>query len=421
MKYFIKVYGCQMNYSDAERVAALLENLGYQKTANEEEADLAVFLACSVREAAVNRLYGNGKKFKKYRKINPNFKAILTGCVIEGDKTKLEQVFDHILEIKNLCELPEKLGVERKNNFESYFQIKPANESPYTAYVPIMTGCNNFCSYCIVPYTRGREYSRPAQEIIAEITELVQKGYREIILLGQNVNSYKPDEETNFPALLQKINEIKGDFWIRFLTSHPKDMSEELIQTIKKCEKCTNYIHLALQSGNNEILEKMNRRYTKEHFMNLVRMIRANIGEVTLTTDVIVGFPGETEKQFQDTVKTIKEANFDMAYINKYSPRSGTVSFDMPDNVSWEEKKNREKRLNEVLKKTAAENNQKYKSQIVSILLETKNDKYYFGKTRSFKDIKIPKNSKKEFDLGNFYVAKISKVTPWALEGEITE
>lgn len=421
MKYFIKIYGCQMNYSDAERVSAVLESIGYQKASEENEADLVVFVACAVRESAVNRLYGNGKKFKKYRKKNPDFKAILTGCVAKTDREKLENIFDHILDIKKLNELPEKLGIKSQENFENYFQIKPAHDTPYTAYVPIMTGCNNFCSYCIVPYTRGREYSRPAQEIIAEVTELVQNGYKEIILLGQNVNSYKPDGETNFPALLQKINEIKGNFWIRFLTSHPKDMSEELIQTIKKCEKCTNFIHLALQSGNNEILERMNRKYTKEHFMELVKMIRESLEGVTLTTDIIVGFPGETEEQFQDTVSILKEANFDMAYINKYSPRSGTVSFDMPDNVSWEEKRTREKRLNITLKKTALENNQKYQDKIVYILLETENDKYYFGKTRSFKDIKIVKNPEKEFKLGEFYKARISKVTPWALEGEITK
>jgi tRNA-2-methylthio-N6-dimethylallyladenosine synthase len=411
-----------MNYSDAERVSTVLESIGYQKTSEENEADLAVFLACAVREAAVNRLYGNGKKFKKYRKFNPNFKTILTGCVAQKDKERLEQVFDFILDIKNLNELPEKLGLKENKEIKQfdYFQIKPAHENPYTAYVPIMTGCNNFCSYCIVPYTRGREYSRPVQEVIDEITGLVKKGYKEIILLGQNVNSYKPDEKTDFPALLQEINNLESEFWIRFLTSHPKDMSERLIQTIKNCKKCTNFIHLALQSGNDEILERMNRKYTKEHFMNLVEMIRENLDRVTLTTDIIVGFPGETEEQFQDTINILKEANFDMAYINKYSPRSGTVSFEMPDNISWEEKKNREKRLNMALKEIALKNNQKYQGETVDVLLETENDKYYFGKTRSFKDLKIIKNAEKKLKLGEFYKARISKVTPWALEGEVT-
>lgn len=410
-----------MNYSDAERVAALLRNLGYEKTAEEAEADLSVYVACAVRESAVQRLYGNGKKFRRYRKKNPAFKAVLTGCVVKEDRPKLEKVFDIITDIKNLDELPDKIGFQlsKKENGFDYFQIRPEYESPFTAYVPIMTGCNNFCSYCIVPYTRGREYSRTAEEIVREATELVRKGYKEIILLGQNVNSYRPDEKTDFPALLKMINDIEGDFWIRFLTSHPKDMTERLIKTVKDCSKCTNYIHLALQSGDDDILRKMNRKYTKEHFLSLVAMIRENIPDVMLTTDVIVGFPGETEKQFEETAKMIKKAKFDIAYINKYSPRAGTVSATMPDDVSWQEKKRREKVLTDTLRLTARENNEKYTGKTVDVLIDKENDKYYFGKTRSFKDIKIRKTSVNPSLIGQFTKAKIIKVTPWALEAEI--
>lgn len=410
-----------MNYSDAERVSAVLESIGYKKTSDETQADLAVFVACAVRESAVDRLYGNGKKFKKYRKSNPNFKSILTGCVVKNDRKKLEKIFDVIIDIKSINKLPEILGTKKlagEKDFD-YFQIKPEYESPYTAYVPIMTGCNNFCSYCIVPYTRGREYSRPAAEVIDEITDLIQKGYKEIILLGQNVNSYRPDDQTDFPALLERINEISGDFWIRFLTSHPKDMTEKLIQTVKNCPKCTNYIHLALQSGNNEILKQMNRKYTKEHFLGLVEMIRENIPDVMLTTDIIVGFPGETQQQFEETANIMQKAKFDIAYINKYSPRAGTVSAQMPDDVSWPEKKRREKVLNIVLKETATENNKKYIGQTVEALIEKEDEKNYYGKTKSFKDIKISKTDSSENLIGNFIEAKITKATPWALEGEI--
>lgn len=418
MRYFIQIYGCQMNYSDAERVAALLENLGYEKTALEAEADLAVSVACAVRESAVNRLYGNGKKFKKYRKQNPAFKAILTGCVVKSDRPKLEKVFDIIIDMKDLNALPELLGSEgaKEEKAFDYFQIKPQYENPFTAYVPIMTGCNNFCSYCIVPYTRGREYSRPAEEVIREVTELVRKGYKEIILLGQNVNSYRPDAKTDFPALLEMINGIEDDFWIRFLTSHPKDMTEKLIKTIKDCPKCTNYIHLALQSGSDEILEKMNRRYTRGHFLSLAGMIRENIPDVMLTTDIIVGFPGETEEQFRETAEVMEAAKFDIAYINKYSPRAGTISATMPDDVSWQEKKNREKRLTDILRSTALENNKKYLDKTVEVLID-KEEEYCFGKTRSFKDIKIKKTSGSQSLLGQFAEAKVTKVTPWALEG----
>lgn len=422
MKYFIQIYGCQMNYSDAERVAALLQNLGYEKTADEAEADLVVYVACAVRESAVNRLYGSGKKFRKYRKNNPGFKAILTGCVVKEDRPKLEKVFDLIMDIKNLSNLPDILGAAKtgENKFD-YFQIKPEHENPLTAYVPIMTGCNNFCSYCIVPYTRGREYSRPAEEIIHEISELIRNGYKEIILLGQNVNSYRPDEKTDFPALLERINGIEGDFWIRFLTSHPKDMTEKLIQTVKNCQKCTNYIHLALQSGDDDILAKMNRRYTREHFLSLVKMIRENIPDVMLTTDIIVGFPGETKEQFQRTAETMEIARFDIAYINKYSPRAGTISATMPDDVDWQEKKNREKKLNDILRKTALENNEKYTDKIVEVLIDKEDEKHYFGRTRSFKDIRIGKESGHPSLLGQFAKAKVIKVTPWALEGILAE
>lgn len=422
MKYFIQIYGCQMNYSDAERVSGVLEGLGYEKTSEECGADLVVFVACAVRESAVNRLYGNGKKFKRYRLDNPNFKAILTGCVVKKDQEKLSKIFDVIIDIKKINELPAKLGLSETNTDRvfNYFQLNPEHENPFTAYVPVMTGCNNFCSYCIVPYTRGREYSRPTQEVLDEVRMLIKKGYKEIILLGQNVNSYRPDNETDFPALLAKINEIEGEFWVRFLTSHPKDMNNRLIESVKILPKCTNHIHLALQSGSSEILEKMNRKYTKEHFLELVENIRANIPDIMLTTDIIVGFPTETEEQFRETAELMKQAKFDIAYINQYSPRAGTVSFDMLDDVSAKEKKQREETLNDLLRETALENNERYIGRTVEVLIEKKDDKYYFGKTRSFKDIKIRKNETDKSSIGAFTEVKVTKVTPWALEGLLT-
>lgn len=419
MKYFLQIYGCQMNQADAARVGAVLEKQGYERCAEESEADLAVFVACAVRESAVNRLYGNGKKFKRYRRNNPRFRAVLTGCVVKEDRAKLEKIFDVIIDIKQIGELPKKLGLPDSVREEAgdYFQIRPKQENPFTAYVPIMTGCNNYCSYCIVPYTRGREYSRPVAEVLAEVRALAQTGCKEIILLGQNVNSYRPDEATDFPALLKKIDALAGDFWIRFLTSHPKDMSKGLIETVANCAKGTNHIHLALQSGSDEVLTRMNRRYTAERFLELVEMIRENIPDVMLTTDIIVGFPGETEAQFQETAEIMRKAHFDIAYINKYSPRRGTVSFAMADDVSPEEKKRRENELNRVLRETARTNNEKYIGKIVEILIESENDQDYFGKTRSFKDIKLAKD--RLVPPGSFAKAKVTKVTPWALEGNL--
>lgn len=421
MKYFIHIYGCQMNYSDAERVSALLESVGFEKSLREDEADLVVIVACAVRESAVNRLFGNGKKFKRFRKENTGFKAVLTGCVVKEDRPKLEKIFDVIIDVKHIGELPARLGLVGRADGSEYFRIKPEYGNPYTAYVPIMTGCNNFCSYCIVPYTRGREYSRPVDEVLTEIEMLLGKGYKEIILLGQNVNSYHPDDKTDFPALLEAIDALKGDFWIRFLTSHPKDMTERLIKTVRGCSKCTNYIHLALQSGNDEVLSRMNRRYTRAHFMELVGLIREQIPEVMLTTDIIVGFPGETEAQFLDTASVMEEARFDIAYINKYSPRAGTVSAQLEDDVSWEEKKVREKYLNVILKKTALSNNAYYIDKTVDVLVASGEGRYLHGKTRSFKDIKLNKPNDGVDMFGKFVRARVIKATPWALEGEISQ
>ena len=488
MKYFIKTYGCQMNYSDSERIASVLELSGYKKTLLENKADLIVINACSVRKSAVDRIAGNFKKYNKFKKKNPNLKIVLTGCVLESDRERFEKLFDSVIDIKEIKQLhrwlhsPEglwnpsakqqKCSTAQEGSKQcNYFQIKPHYQSKFSAYVPIMTGCNNFCSYCVVPYTRGREYSRPVEEVLNEITELVEKGYKEIILLGQNVNSYKsritdyesrnstfpshiniqdkPKQKSNetnwipasagmtknagmtndtvtFPKLLKLINNIPGDFWIRFLTSHPKDMTEELIKTLAECEKVTPHIHLALQSGDDEILKKMNRKYTTEHFLNLIELIRKYLPDAAITTDIIVGFPSETEKQFQKTAEVMKKAKFDMVYINKYSPRENIESYKMKDNISWEEKKERERILTKILKETALENNQKYVGKVVEVLVEKVDDDFIYGKTRSFKNVKMTVSSIVPIGLwnrnaGEFIKVKITKARFWNLKGKIVK
>ena len=316
MKYWIITYGCQMNKSDSERIASILKKQGYLPALKEAEADLILINVCSVRQSAVNRVYAKVNKYFKKKKI------ILTGCVLKEDKNKL------------------KNKVSEFWHPDYYFECLPIHQSKFQAFLPIMTGCNNFCAYCVVPYTRGREKSRPAKEIIREIKSLVKKDYKEVILLGQNVNSYK-DKNVNFPKLLKKINNIKGNFKINFITSHPKDMSDELIETMAKCQKLIKEIHLPVQSGDNEILKKMNRHYTASHYKKLIKKIKQKIPGIKISTDIIVGFPGETKKQFQNTVKLAKEIKFEKAYIAKYSPRPGTLAFKLRNNVSPQDKKTR--------------------------------------------------------------------------------
>jgi len=334
-------------------MATQLEKQGYQPAQNLEMADLVILNVCSVRQSAMDRVYAKITQIRK-RKRSPDEsqdknktkiptvvgtpKIVLTGCLLEKDKQKLKDQVDEIWDIAD-------------------FSHKPKYQSKCLAYVPIMTGCNNFCSFCVVPYTRGREKSRPAQEIIKEVKNLVKRGYKEIILLGQNVNSYQglsletpPRTVLGFPKLLKILNNIPGHFQIHFLTNHPKDISDELIETVAQSEKVVKEIHLPVQSGDDEILKKMNRGYTAKDYKNLVKKIRQKIPGVKISTDVIVGFPGETEKQFQKTVKLFQEIKFDQAYIARYSPRLGTVAAKLKDDVSSQEKKKREKILEGFLK-----------------------------------------------------------------------
>ena len=339
-KYYIITYGCQMNESDSEKIAFQLEKEGYKPAKAMEQADLAIINVCSVRQSAINRVHSKIKQLKSLK-----LKIILTGCILEKDKKKFKDQVDQIWPIID-------------------FKAKPKYKPDKKALVPIMTGCNNFCAYCAVPYTRDREKSRPANEIINEIKNLIKKGYREIILLGQNVNSYQGQSlklrpcskdvilrtVLDFPALLKLLNNIPGRFQIKFLTSHPKDMSDELIKVIAQSKKISREIHLPVQSGNNQILKKMNRGYTIQDYKKLIRKIRKVIPKAEISTDFIVGFPNETEKQFKDTVKLIKEIGFKRAYISAYSPRANTAAFKLKDNVPSNEKKRRKRILLKMFK-----------------------------------------------------------------------
>jgi len=333
MKYFITTYGCQVNEADSERIETRLRLMGHKKAASEKTATLVVINACSVRQSAVDRVLAKIKKYKKDKK-----KVILAGCILESDKKKFGKLVDEIW------------------HPDEYFDLTPIySDSPRragqaSAVVPIMTGCDNFCTYCAVPFTRGREKSRPAKEIIKEVKKLTNNGYKEIWLLGQNVNSYKSNK-TTFSKLLRHLNAIADKCSLRFMSPHPKDFSDELIRTIAQCEKVAKNIHLPVQSGDNEILKKMNRNYTREQYIKLINKIKKAMPNIKISTDTIVGFPGETRKQFLNTIDLYKKIKFDKAYVSEYSPRPGTAAtLTMRDNVPHKEKERRRKELEKVLK-----------------------------------------------------------------------
>jgi len=479
-KYYIKTYGCQMNYSDSERIAGMLKNMKIKEALDIKEANLVIINTCGVRQMAEDRVYGLIHNIRRQgTRDKRQVKIIMTGClanrkdVIRRMKSKVD-LFCEIKEVETLKnfvikELKHSLKIQsasRRTKFKisEYLSIAPNYENKFSAYVPVMTGCNNFCSYCVVPYARGREISRKASEIVAEIKTLLKKGYQEITLLGQNVNSYcdntviaseakqsqrlprrhAPRKDINFADLLKIINKIPGNFWIRFLTSHPKDMSDELIETIAKSKKVCEYVHLPIQAGDDKILEKMNRKYSAKHYLNLVAKIKKAFAKYkpkeiySLNGDIIVGFPGETKKQFLQSAEIMKKVGYDMIFFGQFSPRPGTVAFKMKNNVSKAEKVRREKFLNEILKKTAYQNNQSYLNKTIEVLIDSykpspiskgrAGEGSYFGRTRTMKNVKIsiptqnlpfPRGGIKGGILGKIIKAKITKANIWNLEAEI--
>lgn len=403
-----------MNQSDSERIATLLEKVGYQKASNKKEADLILVNMCSVRQSAVDRVYGLVKNFEKMKKENPNLKTALTGCILQKDLKNFKKSFDLIF--------------EKRENLEKFFGISPKRDFQFSVKIPISFGCNNFCSYCVVPFTRGPLFCREPEEILKEVKEAVKNGAKEIWLLGQNVNDYKV-ENFDFSRLLKEVHQIEGDFWLRFTSPNPKDFDEELIETMAKLKKVTPYLNLPLQSGDNEILKKMRRQYTVEEYEKLVKKIKRAFSKYreglekdpTISTDIIVGFPGEGEKNFENTVKIFKKIKFDMAYIAKYSKRPQTLAFQLEETVSKEEKERRWKILNSILKEIALERNKRFLGKEVEVLvneIQKKEGKIFcLSKSRHYKTVKF--EGREEF-LGNFLKVKITEIFPWGLKGEIS-
>lgn len=425
--YFIKTFGCQMNFSDSERLASFLEKNNFKPSLKIDKANLVIFNSCGVRKMAEDRAFG---QIHNLRKNNPNIKIALTGCISQRKDVQLTlaKKVDLFFPINNFDELGKFININFNNiklklknsklirnsklkiqNFNSdnnkinYLSITPNYAHKFQANVPIMTGCNNFCAYCVVPYARGREVSRGADEIIKEIKNLLKNGCQEITLLGQNVNSYngelqiknsKLKNNINFSQLLHLVNNLPGNFWIRFMSSHPKDMSDELIQTITSLDKVCESVHLPIQSGDDTVLKNMNRKYTQKHYLNLIKKIKASFEKnkpaklYSISSDIIVGFPGETKLQLEKSAQVMRKANYDMAYFGQFSPRPQTIAWKMKDNVTKPEKERREKYLNEILKKTALANNKKYLGKTIDVLIENKKGEFYFGKTRTFKNIR---------------------------------
>ncbi|WP_058485488.1 tRNA (N6-isopentenyl adenosine(37)-C2)-methylthiotransferase MiaB [Defluviitalea phaphyphila] len=401
LKYFIQTFGCQMNAHDSEKLEGMLKQIGYEKADKEKEADFIIYNTCCVRENAEQKVYGKLGYLKTLKEKNKNLIIAICGCMMQQEsvlktiKTKYNHV-DIIFGTFNLYKMPElfqtyletremiiDIWKEHKDIVEDLPSIR---KYKFKASVNIMYGCNNFCTYCIVPYVRGRERSREVDDILNEIKDLVNDGVKEVMLLGQNVNSYGKTlkDKTTFSELLRKVNEIEGLKRIRFMTSHPKDLSDELIKTIKECDKVCKSLHLPFQAGSTKILEKMNRKYSKEQYLELATKIQKEIPDITLTTDIIVGFPGETEQDFEDTLDIVRKIRFNGAFTFLYSKRTGTPAATMEEQVDEKIATKRFNKLQEVLIPIITEKNKAMLGKKVEILVEgrSKNHKEFLtGRT----------------------------------------
>ena len=386
LTYHISTFGCQMNFKDSEKLAGILEEIGYVET-DTEQADFVLLNTCTVRENANQKVYGHLGILKNYKKKNPHMMIALCGCMMQEELVveKLKESYrfvDIIFGTHNIYKLAEliqtRLESDRmvvdlwKDAKEIVEDLPSIRKYSFKAGVNIMFGCNNFCSYCIVPYVRGRERSREPEDIIHEIEEMVAEGVVEVMLLGQNVNSYGKTLEhpISFAELLERVEQVPGLKRIRFMTSHPKDLSDDLIQVMAKSEKICKHMHLPVQSGSSRLLEKMNRRYTKEHYLDLVRKLRAAIPDISLTTDIIVGFPGETEEDFEETLDVVRQAEYDSAYTFIYSKRTGTPAANMEDQVPEEVVKERFRRLLNVVAESSAQRTGRLEGQTMEVLVE---------------------------------------------------
>ena len=433
-KYTLLTYGCRMNVHDSENISGIMEELAYTKEEDMTKADVIILNTCAIRENAHNKVVGILGRIKKLRESNKDIITIITGCMPqeEGIANMLKEKYkwvDIVIGTHNIYELPlliEKVYNEKKQNIEVYsiegdiIEGLPVNrDSKYKAWVNIQYGCDKFCSYCIVPYTRGKQRSRMPADILSEVQELANMGYREVTLLGQNVNAYGKDLDTNYTMadLLEDTARIGIDR-VRFVTSHPWDFTDDMIDVIAKYDNIMPYIHLPIQSGSDNILKKMNRKYTIEEYKTLFGKLKDKIPNVSITTDIIVGFPNESNEDFEETLKIYNELKYDLAYTFIYSKREGTPASNMEDTIPLEVKEERLQRLNKVVNKYALENNQKYLNKVVPVLIEGPSEKNgkLMGYTDTMKLVNIDADPKY---IGEIVNVLITDVKTWSLEGVI--
>jgi tRNA-2-methylthio-N6-dimethylallyladenosine synthase len=421
-KYHIWTIGCQMNKAESDRLGSLFEQQGFQATAEAAEADVIVLNSCVVRQSAENRAVGKLQKLKPLKKANPNLTVALTGCLVDSNIDKLRKDFPYVDHFFKPGEIPSWVESVRKPE-------NAPQDAPVSAYLPIIQGCDNFCSYCIVPYRRGRERSRPVGEIVREASELVKRGVKEITLVGQNVDSYGHDlpacaEATagkparpDLAYLLAELNGIEGLRRLRFLTNHPKDMSSRLLEAIATLDKVCEQFNLPVQSGDDDILKLMRRDYTVEHYRTLIAEARRRIPGLSFSTDIIVGFPSETEAQFQHTYDLLAELKFDAVHVAAYSTRPGTIAArELEDDVPAAEKSRRLALIEELQGRIAGEINARLLGKTVEVLVEGRKKGKWQGRTRSDKLVFFSDSGNRR---GQLVTVRIEKTTPWSLQGRL--
>ncbi len=441
MKYHIITLGCQMNMSDSERVRTVMDRMGYVWTDDEKEAGMLGILACSVRQKAIDKVYSRISMWNRW-KNKKSLMTFITGCILPADKERFLKLFDIVFPMSELNMLPELISqygivssaslramesnLRMNESIDEFWNISPHYNSSFEAFVPIQNGCDKFCTFCAVPYTRGREISRPSVEILEEVRQLIDKDYKSITLLGQNVNSYGLDKrgaELSFPELLKEIGELGlrsgKEFWVYFTSPHPRDMTDDVIDIIANYPSLGKQVHLPMQSGDEKVLIRMNRKHSMEKYRQIIHKIRKTLPEATIFTDVIVGFTGETEDQFRSTLDAMEEFRFNMAYIAQYSPRPGAASSRWQDDIPPDIKKDRYARSTQMLQKHTLPYNKKLIGKTFRVLVTGQDRKEGYLSALTEGKIVLRFRSDDESLIGNFANVKIGSATPFSLEGEL--
>lgn len=448
MKYFLLPLGCQMNRSDTERVITVLNNMGCEPTDDENTADIIGVIACSVRQKGIDKVYSRILKWNTMKR-NRNLITFISGCMLPADRVRFIRLFDIVFTMNELPELPDMIRqygvmtasssqipteeeivrqINPSANMDRFWAIKPQHISKYEAFIPIQNGCNKFCTYCAVPYTRGREVSRKSDEILTELRQAVEKGYKSITLLGQNVNSYgldKKGDEMNFAQLLRTIgrygDECGKEFWVYFTSPHPRDMNDEVIEVISQYRCLAKQIHIPIQSGDDNMLQRMNRKHTLEDYRHIINIIRRMLPTATIFTDIIVGFTGETEEEFENTRKAMIEFKYNMAYIAQYSVRPGAVASTWADDVPKEEKRRRYHVLSQELEKHSYLYNKSLigTTQKVLVTGDDRKEGYLTGHTEG--KIVIRFKSSDHSLVGQIVNVEVTSARPLSIEGNLTE